>query len=724
MDPVAERLTQANEDRTLTASLHVAGSESPRAVDLPLLRALIDAIPEPAFVKDPNGRYLLANAPYTQALGVPESRIVGHSDLQLYPAGLIERITDHDRLALAMRRKEQFQETLTLGGIPRTYFVTRTPYFADNGLPAGLICVVKDVQSAQAAEQAEAERLTGTIRMQEAIADASLGPLEVMKRVVERTMDLLGGTGATVFLAEEEQLVCRAAAGSVAQLLGERVGLSTSLVGRAYLESAALRCHDAQSDARVDASMYRRLQIRSGIMVPLRSDLRTIGVMTVVHDEPNRFSDGEFQALVLIGGLLSGAIARARSFARNRELVQKLTETLHALSANEERFRSAVDAAGLAVWDWHLATGEVTWLGHYQEILGVNSAAECDRLDRYMQLVHPEDRAGVEQAIRRSLSSDADFSHTHRLLGPDGEIRWLLSRGEFHRDESGAAVRMVGAMLDVTSRRLMESQLLQAQKIEAIGQLAAGIAHEINTPIQYVSDNLRFLEDSFRDLLRVIGAYQQQATPDAIEALWQDVDGDFMIEQIPVAASQALEGTERVAKIVRAMKEFSHPGGEEMAPVDMNHAVRNTVDVSRNEWRYVADLDLELDPELPPVLCRQGEIQQVILNLIVNASHAIADAKRETRGRIVVRTQALANWCEIVVRDNGTGIPEAVRGRVFDPFFTTKEVGRGTGQGLALAHDTVVKKHQGTLDFVTEMGSGTAFIVRLPLQQASPQESW
>src|SRR5262249_11346079 len=163
----------------------------------------------------------------------------------------------------------------------------------------------------------------------------SLSPKEVMRRVVERTMDLLGGTGATVFLAEQDVLVSQAGAGSVASLVGGSVGLTSSLVGRAFTESAALRCHDAQSDPRVDPDMYRRLQIRSGIMVPLRSDLRTIGVLTVVHEAPNRFSDDEFQTLVLIGGLLSGAIARSRAFARNRELVQKLTETLHALSANE-----------------------------------------------------------------------------------------------------------------------------------------------------------------------------------------------------------------------------------------------------------------------------------------------------------------------------------------------------------------------------------------------------
>jgi PAS domain S-box-containing protein len=689
----------------------------------PILQTLIDSMPDPAFVKARDGRYLLVNAALVRALGLVPGAIVGRNDLSLFPEQVAQRVMANDQVAIAMGRAEQFHEALPFLGASRTYIVTRNPFCAAGGGVAGLVCTLKDVDAIQLTESAETERLTGTIRMQEAIAEASMGPGEVMSRVVARTMELLGGSGATVFLAEDDQLVCRAAAGSVAPMLGEPVAISTSLVGRAYLESAALRCRDAQTDARVDGALYRRLGIRSGIIVPVRSDLRTIGVLSVVHHEPNRFSEGEFQSLILIGGLLSGAIARARTFARNRELVMKLTEALHALSANEERFRSAVDAAGLAVWDWQLQTGELAWLGHYEAVLGIADPRECRRLDGYIALVHPDDRLEVEQAIRRALSSNAEYSHTHRIVVPDGRVRWIMARGEFHHAEDGSAVRMVGAMMDVTERLQLESQVLQSQKIEAIGQLAAGIAHEINTPIQYVTDNLRFLEESFRGILGLVEAVRRGSTAAEIDALWQRMDGDFVVGQIPLAASQGLEGAERVANIVRAMKEFAHPGMEEMRAIDLNHAVSNTAAVSRSEWRYVAELELDLDPALPLLPCNQGEIQQVILNLIVNAAHAIADAGRSGHGRIVVSTRATEEWCEIKVRDDGTGIPEVARPRVFDPFFTTKEVGRGTGQGLSLAHDTVVKKHRGSLDFETEMGVGTTFTIRLPWQQPEQAET-
>ncbi len=283
---------------------------------------------------------------------------------------------------------------------------------------------------------------------------------------------------------------------------------------------------------------------------------------------------------------------------------------------------------------------------------------------------------------------------------------------------------------DITERRVLETQLLQAQKLESVGQLAAGIAHEINTPIQFVGDNIQFLQDSFNDLLRLLEAYKktcegrggsekmEQQLQEA-RALEDEIDLPYLMEEIPKAIEQSLEGVKRVAKIVRAMKEFSHPGAEEKMLIDLNHAIENTITVARNEWKYVADLETDLDPDLPPVPCLPGELNQVILNLIINAAHAISDVVKEGggKGKIKISTKRLGNWVEIRVSDTGTGIPEEIRERIFDPFFTTKEVGKGTGQGLAIARSMVVDKHQGTIDLQTEVGKGTTFIIRLPLKE-------
>jgi len=281
--------------------------------------------------------------------------------------------------------------------------------------------------------------------------------------------------------------------------------------------------------------------------------------------------------------------------------------------------------------------------------------------------------------------------------------------------------------------QLIHAQLVQAQKLESIGSLAAGIAHEINTPMQYVGDNTRFLQGAFDEITDVLSHYQRllgagqhgQLTAHLLEEVRQAVqaaDPDDLMEEIPAAIEQSLEGIQRVSAIVRAMKEFAHPQAAEKSLVDLNRAIRSTLTVARNEWKYVAEMVTDLDETLPPVPCLAGDINQVVLNLVVNAAHAIGAAVaagRMDKGTITVATKTDGRWVEIRVADNGTGIPAAICSKVFDPFFTTKEVGRGTGQGLAIARSVVVNKHDGEIAFTTEEGRGTTFIVRLPLDGGS-----
>ena len=293
--------------------------------------------------------------------------------------------------------------------------------------------------------------------------------------------------------------------------------------------------------------------------------------------------------------------------------------------------------------------------------------------------------------------------------------------------ENGVAIRHEGMCEDITERKVLRSQLLQAQKLESVGQLAAGIAHEINTPTQYIGDNVRFLKDAFLELKELLADYERlrAAEGDALSAETREeirqaiesFEAGFLLEEIPKAIEQSLEGITQVATLVRAMKEFSHPGSKEKTPLDLNHAIQNTLAVSRNEWKYVADVETDFDSSLPLIPCLPGEFNQVILNLIVNAAQAIGDAIRKDgteRGKIRVQTCNLPNCVEIQVQDTGTGIPEAARTRVFDPFFTTKEIGKGTGQGLAIARSVIVDKHHGSIEFETAEGVGAAFIIRIP----------
>jgi PAS domain S-box-containing protein len=292
---------------------------------------------------------------------------------------------------------------------------------------------------------------------------------------------------------------------------------------------------------------------------------------------------------------------------------------------------------------------------------------------------------------------------------------------------TGSGLLILGQ--DDTEKHALDDQLRSAQKMEAIGNLAAGVAHEINTPIQYIGDNASFLKDSWSRITVALSAAQrlrdEMAKGTALDAAMRDfdicskqADLDFLAQEVPLAIDQTLDGVNRVAKIVEAMKEFSHPGSEEKRAVDLNRAVETTATVSRNEWKYVAEVLFDLEPNLPLVACLGGEINQVLLNLLVNAAHAIADVvldAEDRRGTITVSTRSCAEYVEIAIADTGTGIPEQVRDKVFDPFFTTKEVGKGTGQGLMLAQTVIVKKHGGTIWFDSEMGKGTTFFIRLPI---------
>jgi len=270
---------------------------------------------------------------------------------------------------------------------------------------------------------------------------------------------------------------------------------------------------------------------------------------------------------------------------------------------------------------------------------------------------------------------------------------------------------------EVAGRQRMELELRLAQKLEAVGQLAAGIAHEINTPVQYVSDSVHFLRGAFEEVRRLLGRYQELLGREALGAEEAAADLPYLDAQIPRAFERILDGTGRVASIVRAMKEFSRPDQREMAPADLNKAILSTLTVSRSEYRYLAVVETDL-AELPPVFCHVGDLNQVFLNLIVNAAHAIADAGRaaDDGGRIRVRTAVDDDDVTIEIGDTGCGIPPEVAPRVFDPFFTTKDVGRGTGQGLAISRNIVVDKHRGSLTFATQPGRGTVFTVRIPIE--------
>jgi PAS domain S-box-containing protein len=288
---------------------------------------------------------------------------------------------------------------------------------------------------------------------------------------------------------------------------------------------------------------------------------------------------------------------------------------------------------------------------------------------------------------------------------------------------------------DITDQRALEQQLAQAQKLQAVGHLAAGVAHEINTPMQFIGDNLHFIKSAFDDMVPYVTLLREMVSKAGEAALDEsdlkrvarahsNADVDYTMDALPNVVERSLAGVERVTRIVQAMKAFSHPTAE-FASVDLRSLLDSTITVATNEWKYVAEVELDVPEGLPMVRCVAGELNQVILNLIVNASHAIGDVVGTSGDKGKIRISAHEDGASVIISvgDTGAGIPEAIRSKVFDPFFTTKEVGKGTGQGLALAHSCVVERHKGTIHFESEVGRGTTFIIRLPTRgPAVPEE--
>ncbi len=305
------------------------------------------------------------------------------------------------------------------------------------------------------------------------------------------------------------------------------------------------------------------------------------------------------------------------------------------------------------------------------------------------------------------------------------QVPTLVSASRMMRGEK---CELVLFLHDISEMKSLESQVHQAQKLESIGQLAAGIAHEINTPIQYIRDNTSFFKREFLKLSALLGECVSiivrkndgeitSQDREGLRAMFEECEVEYLIEEIPLALDQTLEGAESVARIVQAMKHFSHPGSGEKLLSDLNVGIENTVMVSRNEWKYVADVEMDLETNLRPVCCFPAEINQVLLNLLVNAAHAIAEANnngRDSKGKILISSKAGEQGVVISVRDTGRGISKKNQPRIFEPFFTTKTVGKGTGQGLSLSYSIIVKRHGGKMWFTTKEGEGTTFYVSLP----------
>jgi PAS domain S-box-containing protein len=423
---------------------------------------------------------------------------------------------------------------------------------------------------------------------------------------------------------------------------------------------------------------------------------------------------------------------------RTAKLIQEVeerTRTEAALRDSQARLKNIADSLFecILVVD---STGHVVFANLSAKRLlaqnGPQDELEGHYLDEILYLTRngeniPFAKSPLEEVIKTAVTKRDDDAVFVTPLGASITVSYACSA----LIEANNRRLAILSFRDIADLKHAQREALHASRLASVGELAAGIAHEINTPIQYIGDNLRFIGDSIHDFTQALEAAKKltllvSMKPDfsaqAIEfqAVADKVDLEYLLTETPVAVRQSLDGVAQVGRIVLSMKEFSHPGTGTKTMTDINRALENTLVVSRNTWKHVAELIFQPDPELPQVACFPGEMNQVFLNIVVNAAHAIEGSGKKLPGKLTVTTAKLDDaFVEIRIADTGTGVPESIRDKIFDPFFTTKGVGKGTGQGLAISRDVVVTKHGGQLLLEGKEGEGAIFIIRLPINEPS-----
>lgn len=409
-------------------------------------------------------------------------------------------------------------------------------------------------------------------------------------------------------------------------------------------------------------------------------------------------------------------------------------ETGLRLKESQRQMDLLANSINGVLWEYDIAAEKFNYVNRKVETILGYSPEQWMETD-FLSLVHEEDKDALEQITSPKNPDNDSVDVVCRLRKASGDYAWV--RNIITLDFVGdTAIVARGVFFDITEakqaaveHKSLQMQVQQGQKLEAIGQLAAGVAHEINTPIQFIGDNINFVSDSCKELCSYIDqcdklvqlAHERQLDTALTQSIIDAADNisvDYLREEIPVALADAKEGTDRVAKIVSAMKEFSYPGSKEAQRIDISRAISSTIIMSKNEWKHHATVEFTPNEEIPLVECYAGELNQVFLNMIVNAAHAIeARPNKDDAGLITVATQLVDNSVEISITDNGSGMPPEVADRIFEPFYTTKEVGKGTGQGLSIAYAIVVEQHGGQIQVNSTEGEGTIFTLTIPINR-------
>ena len=643
--------------------------------NLLFLQTVLDAIPSPVFSKDCNGVYNHCNTAFETFIGLSRKEILGRTACIVTPANYSEIHHQADLELLKEGGMRSYEaQVLAADGSRRDVLFKKATYTGAAGAVDGLICVMLDVTDIRRKDQ---ELRLVTAGLQAAAYGVIVTSLQGEIIWVNQTFCELVGYGESEILGKNPRMF---KSGLYDASFYKNIW-DTILGGHSW--------HGEIINRKKDDTLYC-------------GDLN----ITPVRNE---------------AGAITHFIAMSQDITSRKQMEEKIL-LLHSAMEGAMEAVITIDMEG------HLTYANTA----FTEIFGY-SRDELKTKDCYDFLFS---NIFIAQQ-QMPYDPYSGYECETEISTKDGRKIPVFLRQTPIMNEKKQIMGLLSIMTDITERKkereqqaMIEVQLRQSQKLEAIGNLAAGIAHELNTPIQFIGDNVSFMNDAFKELINVLLAYGRVCSPlwngetPAPEILAESrsaseaVDLAYFQQEIPQALEQSLDGVKRIADIVRAMKEFSHPGSGEKKGIDINKAISNTVTVARNEWKYSAEVSLDLAKNVPTLFCYIGELNQVLLNILVNSAQAISEHHKKEgikeKGMIRIATSSDEDWVKIEIEDNGPGIPDKIKGRIFDPFFTTKEIGKGTGQGLAISYDVIVNKHHGKLTFDSEFGRGTTFHIWLP----------
>lgn len=678
---------------------------------------------------------------------------------------LLEYMTDeNDRLiakqnidrSLAGERlvEESFSGDKALS---RLYFeVSHAPIITNAGEIIGVSIFSKDITNRKQIELSLQLRLMEleTVSKLSISLRAGKNLEELLYILLRETLKTVNTTDGCILLLDpvDNLLKLTESKGWFEPMTNLSLNITEGIVGHVFATNDPYISLDTQNDKLISDQIRTFTPTHSsGAFLPIRGENGIIGLIIISFHLPRIISENEVRLLTIISQLAANAITRSRLQDQIQSFNLDLQNEIHKkiviqelLAAEKELLSTTLMsiADGVIVTD---KDGLVILFNQAAETITgyILSEAIKKPVNNVFRLHISNTFEMVPDVIKYLFElEDAQKNHvayqSPMIVSKTGE-RILLSGNITSLKSADLEEDTVGFVFvfqNINEKLKTEAQNMLSQKMEAIGQLATGIAHEINTPIQYVGDNIKFLGKAYLKYSEMLATYQQiiherlekpitQEDLDQLDELARQKKVSYYAVEIPRAIQESLDGTERVRKIVLAMREFSHPSEKEKKLSDINHGIETTIVISRNEWKYCAELETDLDDELPLVYCQIDEINQVILNMIVNAAQAIQEKLpqgSEQKGKILVSTRKHENKVLITVQDTGSGIPAEIRARIFDPFFTTKGVGKGTGQGLSMAHNIIVKKHQGIICVDSDPGVGTVFTIELPIDSSELEQ--